>query len=173
MHQWSFCTKRANPALVATSMNQWRYVYAMPNDAMDIIAVMDNNATSDFSSPVIVDNQVLGTVNQGMGLYTPQPFSLESLDDGTSVILTNQENALIRYVGRITDTSKFSAKFVDALAWLLASHLAGPVIKGDAGMKMSQVCYRAFIASFNSAATSDANNQRRDINQSVSWMVNR
>ncbi len=145
----------------------------MPNDAMDIIAVMDNNATSDFSSPVIVDNQVLGTVNQGMGLYTPQPFSLESLDDGTSVILTNQENALIRYVGRITDTSKFSAKFVDALAWLLASHLAGPVIKGDAGMKMSQVCYRAFIASFNSAATSDANNQRRDINQSVSWMVNR
>lgn len=172
-HQWTFCTKRTNPPLIATTINQWAYAYAVPADLMDVIAVMDTNASDDFSQPLVIDNQVLGSTSTGMGTYTPQPYSLETLEDGTAVILTNQDNALIRYTARITDTTKFPAKFVDALAWLLASHLAGPLYKGDVGMSMAQNCYKAYSASFTAAATSDANNQRRNVNQSVAWMVNR
>lgn len=172
-HQWTFCTRRTIPALVATTINQWAYAYAVPADLMDVIAVMDSEASDDFSQPLVIDNQVLGSTNTGMGTYVQQPYSLETLEDGTPVILTNQPNAMIRYTARITDTTKFAAKFVDALAWLLASHLAGPLYKGDVGMQMAQSCYRAYQAAFNAAATSDANNQRRNVNQSVAWMVNR
>lgn len=172
-HQWTFCTKRATPAVIDAGIVQWQYAYAAPADLIDIISVMNYQSSDDFSQPLVIDNQVLGSTNSGMGTYAPQPYSLETLDDGTSVILTNQENALIRYTARITDTTKFPSQFVDALAWLLASYLAGPIMKGDVGVRMGQACYQAYIAAFRSASTNDANNQRRNINQSVSWMVNR
>lgn len=173
MHQWTFATRRIIPAQVSFSYSQWDYAYAAPSDMLDVIAVMSPDATDDFSQPLVVENQILGSVNSGMGTYAPQPYSLESLADGTVVILTDQENALLRYTARVEDTSKYPALFVDALGWLLASHLAGPLMKGDTGAKIAQSAYRSFQLAFARATSADANNQRRNINHSVGWMVNR
>lgn len=173
MHQWTFTTRRTQPALVSFPYSQWKYAYAAPNDMMDVIAVMSPDSTDDFSNPIVVENQILGTTAMGMGTYVPQPYSLESLDDGTQVILTNQEEALVRYTVRVTDSTKYPALFVDALAWLLASHLAGPLVKGDVGAKLAQMAYRSFQLALSRATAGDSNNQKRNIRQSVSWMVNR
>lgn len=173
MHQWTFTTRRTQPALIEFPHSQWQYAYAAPNEMLDVIAVLSPDSTDDFSNPVVIENQILGSTAMGMGTYVPQPYSLESLDDGTIVILTNQEEALLRYTVRVTDPTKYPALFVDALAWLLASHLAGPLMKGDTGAKFAQQAYRSFQLAFSRATAGDANNQRRNIRQSVHWMVNR
>lgn len=173
MHQWTFATRRIAPASLTFPYTQWAYAYAAPADMIDVIAVLNPEASDDFSTPLVIDTQVSGSTNTGQGLYSPQPYSLESLDDGTIVILTNQEDALIRYTYRVTDPTKFPALFVDALSWLLASHLAGPLMKGDIGAQTSASCYKAFQISFARATSADANNQRRNVRPSVGWMVNR
>ncbi|NDD55214.1 hypothetical protein EBZ39_15350 [bacterium] len=173
MHQWTFCTRRTTPAQIDYPYSQWQYAYAAPSEMLDVIAVLDRNATDDFAYGLVRDNQVIGTVNAGQSIYTPQPYSLESLEDGTIVILTNQEDPIIRYTARVTDTTKYTAMFVNCLSWLLASHLAGPLIKGDVGSKASQACYQAFMLELQKAASSDANNQKRNTKQSVPWMLNR
>lgn len=173
MHQWTFCTKRTVPALVEFPFNQWKYAYSTPSDMLDVISVLHKEASDDNAYTLVRENQILGTVNSGQSIYTPQPFSLESLSDGSLVILTNQEDPVIRYTARVTDTTKYSAMFVDALSWLLASHLAGPLIKGDVGSKASQACYQAFMLAYQKAATADSQNQKRDLKASVPWMLNR
>lgn len=173
MHQWTFCTRRTIPAQVDYPYSQWKYAYAAPSEMLDVIAVLDRNATDDSAYSLVRDNQVIGTVNSGQSIYTPQPYSLESLEDGSIVILTNQEDPIIRYTARVTDTTKYTAMFVNCLSWLLASHLAGPLIKGDVGSKAAQACYQAFALELQKAASMDANNQKRVNKQSVPWMLNR
>ena len=53
--------------------------------------------------------------------------------------LHQQPVATVRYIARITDTTKCSPLFVDALAWLLASLPGRADPRGDAGMAWRSV----------------------------------
>ena len=75
----------------------------------------------------------------------------------TQIILTNLETATARFTILVTDTTKFSPLFIDALGWLLAAHLAGTVIKGDAGRAEAKRCYEFWHATQISAIRQDAN----------------
>ena len=44
------------------------------------------------------------------------------------IILTNEPDAVLLFTARVTDPARFSALFTDALVFLLASYLAGPVL---------------------------------------------
>ena len=60
-----------------------------------------------------------------------------------------------------------------ALSWQLASMLAGPIIKGDAGAAEAKRCTgmaQAFIAK---AAESDANQRKVTPVHNVAWMAGR
>lgn len=157
MHAWGFATKRCVLALVDNPWTQWRYCYAVPNDAIKLLGVYQANASNDYSD----------------GRYTPQEFASEVDTLGRPVIYTNCENAHLRYTAAITDSAKFSALFVDALGWLLASHLAGTILKGDAGMSAARNCLAAFAQVMGKAAVSDANQQRNTMVQSTSWIAGR
>ncbi len=122
LHDWSFATTRAALPLLASGVPQWAYAYARPAGAVRIVGVLDKDAPDDVMAPA------------GLG-YTPQPFICEAMPDGTLAILTNQANAAARYTLRVTDPTRFSPLFVGALVYLLASKLAGPVIKGAEGRK--------------------------------------
>ncbi|SAL47458.1 gp11 [Caballeronia arvi] len=169
-HEWGFATTRATlAALSNTPPPGFTYVYQLPSDCRNIVDLVDPNAVSDFHC-----------VDYGQHWHgfdqEPVPYELETLADGTQVIYTNLAGAQLRYIRGVTDTTKFSAQFVDALAWLLAAYLAGPVIKGDTGMQVGQAMMRAFIGSISQAKTSDANNRRRSRAQSErnpSWIANR
>jgi hypothetical protein len=164
MHSWGFATKRVSLALLTNTWPEWTYAYACPTDALNLLAVLAADAPNDYST---------GLTNSGAGNYTPQDFSNETADDGTSIIFTNVQNATLRYSARITDTTKFSPLFVDALAWLLASYMAGPILKGDAGMGAARQCLGAFDKVYAKATVSDANQQRHTVKPSVSWMAGR
>jgi hypothetical protein len=63
--------------------------------------------------------------------------------------------------------------FVDALAWYLASYLAGPVLKGEAGAAEAKRCMAAFTLIMSKATTSDANQRRNQVAQNVGWIAGR
>ena len=171
-HEWGFATKRANLALLAdTPPPGFQFVYQVPNDCRNIIDLIDPNAPTFY--PI---DESCGHWQDDAFTMPAVPYELEARADGTAVIYTNLENALIRYVASVTDTTKFSAQVVDAIAWLLAAYLAGPVIKGDTGAAMAASCMKAYTLSLSKATANDANNRRRSISQSqrpAPWIQNR
>jgi hypothetical protein len=146
---WSFCVRRKSLALVANwSSGKWAYAYAAPSDMVRPISISHPEASSDQ-----VD--VLGARPGAM-------FQIEGASNGQTIILTNQPEAELRYTVKVTDTTRFSAQFVDALAWRLASMLAGPILKGDAGIKMTQSCLQIAISLAGDAAVKNANSSQEE-----------
>lgn len=139
MHNWGFATRRATLAELADPPSTaWAYAYSVPDEYLHAIALL---------APGGADTD-------------PQPFELESDDDGNIILYTNTEDAILRYVRRTADTAKFTPLFVDTLGWLLASYLAGPIIKGDSGAAAGRECYRTAVGQLSRAAVSDASARR-------------
>lgn len=150
---WSFATRRATPAGLEVNVGEWMYEYALPANTLDIIAVIPSESVIDYSA-LLYQGAVLSEV---VAKLQPQPYTQESADDGTPIIYTNQADATILYVIRVTDTNRFTPLFINALARLLASYLAGPIIKGDAGIKESANQLKMFNLMFSHADVKDAN----------------
>lgn len=153
MHAWSFNTRRASLALLsATPPAGWGYVYALPAQCLKPVAVY---------MPEQVDNYALlagDVVPQDTGDFNTQAFVAETLSTGVKVIYTNVEEAVLLYLVDVTDTTKFSPLVDLALARLLASFLAGPIIKGTEGMRVAGA-HRKFFndVEFPDATKADAN----------------
>lgn len=170
MATWGFATKRVALAQLTNISSQWLYTYAIPAGVISLIAVLPADATDDYSAPVapsVCQTDLLGTV------YTPQPYTVETLTDGSQVILTNVENALLRYVYTVEDTTQLSPLFTLALSWLLASFLAGPLLKGETGAAEAKRCLAVFQAFKAEATSSDANDRRITPQQATPWIVGR
>lgn len=170
-HEWGFATKRANLTLLsATPPAGFCFVYQAPTDCLNIIDLL-----RPFD-PTFHALYGAGRMPDESWTLDAVPYELEVLADGTQVIYTDLENAQIRYVAAITDTTKFSAQVVDAISWLLAVYLAGPVIKGDTGAQYASSCMKAYSMSLGQAMANDANNRRRKPSQGQmppTWMSNR
>jgi len=172
MHTWGFATVRVALAQVSNPFPQWQYAYAAPSDAINYVEILDPNALDDYSVGLQMAGTLAYSPASGISIYTPQPFQLESLGD-QEVILTNQANAVLRYTHSVSDTAEFSPLFVQGLATLLASHLAGPVLKGAEGRAAAMAKMQEFIKWREWAIESDANQRRVRPTPGAPWMVNR
>ena len=146
-HDWKFASRRALGAALTSPTPTWSYAYAKPNGALRVVAVLPPGATSDFDEGL--------TKNE-------QPFDLETLEDGTEVIVTNQPDAVIRFTAAAVDPGKFPPLVVQAIVRLLASYLAGPVLKGETGRAESRAQLQLHDAWMRKAQASDMNQGRRD-----------
>ena len=174
LHPWGFATKRASLALLAeTPPSAWLYVYALPSDALNLLSIIPSDTTDDYGVGRPANGSSTGITSSSVGIYTPQSYSQEIDPFGAQVIYSNQVNAVLRYTALITDPTQFPPLFVEALAWLLASKLAGPVLKGEAGSKMSMECIKQFRYWMSQAATSDSNQQRHQVPMQTNWLANR
>lgn len=157
MAWWTFATFRvalANvsmPAIITT----WQYAYLVPNGVLRYIEILDPETTDEYSIGLQVYNGLPGVVQWNIGMYQPQNFEIEEVD-GQQYLLTNQENAVLRYTARVVDPAQFTPLFVVALSKLLASFLAGPLIKGQEGRQASQAKEQEFMTWFAQATGSDA-----------------
>lgn len=170
MHNWSFATKRAQLAqLSQTPVGDWRYAYAVPSDRIRIISLLplveldyDNQG---YQSQAIYDRDRLQ--------HRRSDDSFGSIDfiEENGILYTNEPNAMVRYVWRVTDSTKFTPAFVDALSWLLASYLAGPIKKADPKFitGMRQMAMQAGM----SAAKHDANAVQVTVSPQPSWIRDR
>ena len=152
LHHWKFATRRAQLAQLSADSWSWSFAYAKPANALKIIAVLPYGASSDIEG---------------------EDYEMESAADGASIILSNIEDASVRYVALVTDTSTFSPLFVMALSWQLASMLAGPILKGDAGAAEAKRCAGLAQAYLSQAAQSDANQRKVERVHNVAWMTGR
>lgn len=177
-HTWGFATARVPLALLTDDSTQpWRYTYGRPADALKIWAIVPPDAPDDYSvgriTGVPFTRVPQDRVMDVGGIYVPQDFSQEVLQNGTRVILAHQPDAIARYTKQINDPTFFPPTVVDCIVWLLASYLAGPVIKGDAGMAVSQRMYQFYLAALAAARSADGNSVQIKPRQVVTWLANR
>lgn len=150
MHAWGFATRHVQLAKRAMVDNYaWQFAYAVPNDVIKLLGVLP----PDWQE-----------------VTQTQPYEVVHGQGAMPCILTNQDNAVLRYVVRVEDTLAFSPLFVDALAWLLASNLAGPLTKGQTGAQLAQTCYRNFMVALGQAVTSDANQHKMQQLHQPEWI---
>lgn len=149
MHPWRFTVSRAQLAELDVPSWSWQFAYALPSSCIKVLAILPYEAGSDDDT---------------------QPYEIETTEDGTAVILTNTELANCRYVRRVTDTAKFPPLFVDALARLLSTYLAGSLIKGDAGRKAANDQFQIFNLMAGRAMVSDANQRDFKPTHTPGWI---
>lgn len=164
-HSWSFSTRRVAGALLTTETTVWDYAYAKPADAIRILGVIPADAVGDVA--------YLPMGSAVPAATSPREFTVESLADGTTVIYTDLENAVIVYQARVEDTTKYPPMVVLAIAWQLSALLAGPVIKGTDGAAEGQRCAQVAMAYLEQAKALDANQQHRPLVQQVPWIAGR
>lgn len=175
-HTWSFCKRRTALAEVTNPSTTWQYAYAVPNLAVNILAVLDPEASDDFSSSAISSMDAFDSptpINATFGAYTPQQYDLETASDGSQILLTNQVDAVCRYTVLVEDTAKFTPMFVRAVSWLLAADLAGPVLKGETGAAAALKCMKMYDYWIGQAKMSDANSRNVKPQQQVPWLAAR
>ena len=201
MSAWGFATRRVKLAQLYPKpgadpsepwphwAHPWRRVYALPNAMINALAVVPHDAPDDYQAfdwPLEGDRFVPypegrgysehgyeGLPAPGAPVTVPQPFAIETLESGAQVVLTNVPDAMLRYTTLVEDTTKFSPLFTVALSRLLASMLAGPLIKGDEGRAASTEQLEIFETFKAQASTSDANQRKTHVEAAPSWIRGR
>lgn len=178
LHPWNFASKRVVlPLIESDGTTEWTYTYMLPTDVLSVVAVMPPSATNDYSvhvTPISAQGYAANLSDIGVAsAYVPQPYQVEASTDGTRIIRTDQEGAILRYNALVTDTTKFSPLFVTTLSWQLASMLAGPVIKGDVGQAEAKRCAQMAAVYLSQAKISDSQQRNVKPDHIVSWVVGR
>lgn len=142
-HPWRFATFREALALRAdTPPAAWSYAYALPNLCLRPLRILSPESTDD---------------NKG------EEFKVESAEDGSQILYTNVEEATLVFIKEVVTPSYFSPLFVEAYTRLLASFLAGPILKGATGIKAAAEQYKFYDTILKRAAAADASTQKVDV----------
>lgn len=147
---WS--KKRQLLAEVTNPSSIWAYAYALPSDCLTPMRILQQSLVTALDlwpgpgEVLTADDLVLWT-ERGTA-----DFEVEG-----EVILCNEPDAVLLYTKEITDTAKFSAKFTVALSYLLASYLAGPILKGQPGANAAGQLRKIAAQVLGEAAVEDAN----------------
>lgn len=150
MRDWTFARRTEKLVLRAdAALDGWEFAYAMPNDALVVRRVFPEG----FNDP-----------------YCDFPFSIETDADGDPIIYSNSENAFAAFSKRVTDAGRFPPLFVTALSFLLAARIAGPIIKGAVGMRVSEAMLQSFYRAMEIAQQNNLNQQRAAHLPRPSWI---
>lgn len=176
-HEWGFATVRSTSAPLASPIGSWCFAYAYPANVVKMIAVLPACAMDDYSANFgghpDWNSPAPDFRNPADNIYIPRPYAVEQDGQGDQIILTNECNAVFRYTINVSDPTKFSPLFVLALSYLLASMLAGPIIKGEDGIQVSGAMVTKYSGYLGPAMTSDATQRHIVVEQRVSWMAGR
>lgn len=177
LHYWNFSMRRVALASTDAPYPMWQYGYLVPSDAINIISVLPPDVADDYSVKFVPTDAPLFAHNYSpmiqTGRYIPQPFTLETKADGSQVLYTNQPNAVLRYTAHVEDSTLFSPLFTLTLTWHLASMLAGPLIKGDAGAAEARRCAQMMATYLKEAQQSDAAQRSIKPEHVVPWTSGR
>jgi hypothetical protein len=100
---WNFATKRVALADTGAPPPDWNFAYRYPTDCVRITEIMVPGVRNPTAAQRI--SYEVGADAGGTG----------------KLIYTDQEDAWLKYVGRVTDVNMYDAIFAEALAWRLAA----------------------------------------------------
>lgn len=169
-HQWGFATKRRALSVIDTQSSVYAYAYFRPSDCMRIVEVLAPDAIDD-NVQTVPRQRYYGAQPSVLSEPAGQKQKEEQLEDGTRVIYTNQQDAVLRYVSRVTDARLFSAKFADALEARLSSKLAPVIIKGDIGVEEGRRWEQMVQYHLSSAAELDSNQEEDKPEHIPAWIA--
>jgi hypothetical protein len=171
-HDWNFITTRVALALLSiTPLNDWQYAYAMPPSVNTLISVKPQCLYAGLGCERAYWMGYLGCFE--FETQCLDDFQIEAVGDGTQMILSNATDAIARYTLTEATSGQFSASFTDALAWKLASMLAGPLLKGDEGAAESKRCLGMYASLIGPARVQDAQQKHGNQQHYPSWIVGR
>lgn len=158
MRNWSFALKRVDLAQLTNDSHQWGFKYALPSDIIRPVAIPTRGI--GFNTTFMPWERV------GQGMLNSADFITEG-----NALFTSTEDAELLYLYRLTDTTKFTPLFVNSVAWLLASYLAGAITRD---MDIKQWCYQMFERELGLSAQSMANGSQTTNQPHVpSWISSR
>lgn len=146
---WSFARKRETLAeLPAVDSELWTYAYALPSDCLRPRRIISGSTTlaEEDSAVFVVEGDT---------------------------IFTDKQNARLVYTRYVTDVSRFPPSVVVAFSYLLAAHLAGPIIKNDAGAQAAVSLRKAAKEAAAVALKNDANGSKLPLQQYPSSLAAR
>lgn len=131
------------------------------SDAVDVDTLSKVVVASAPSgdSGVVIEPSTLLPIQSHIELDA-EPFAVEQSPFGHQYIFTNQTFATLQYVAKVVDADQYTPHFATALANYLGSMLAGVLIKGDQGEKVSARLLQKTAGAIRQASSSDANQQR-------------
>lgn len=152
MHAWGFATHRATLAQLANeSSAAWPYQYAVPADIIKPLAIYPADEAYSYEAMDLDDNK--------------QPFKREG-----DKLLTTTENAMLTYIMRVTDPTRFTPMFGVTFSYMLASYLAGPIIKGTTGANVAKELRKTATEYLAHATSSDANAGNYKPDHTPDWL---
>ena len=116
---WNFASvfKKLSLSISENEYSEYIYCYDYPNDCV-------------FARDIFNKSN-----------YVLQKFSVNALSDGTKIILTNTQDAILRYTKRIDKEVFYTSEFAMALSYYLAS-LTSSVITGS--LQKGELAYEKY-----------------------------
>ena len=151
---WTFSKARVLLAAVTNPSTVWAYAYGLPSNSLSPLRVLKSFVLSSYG---FVVPYTYGYVSPSELAIFDERGSADFEVEGTT-LLTNEPSAVLLYVQDVTDPSRYSPSFVVAAGYLMASYLAGPLIKGTEGATAGAKFRQVGMAAAAAAATKDANN---------------
>ncbi len=147
---WAFSLKRATLAQTTNPSTIWAYAYVKPSNCLRALRILRPSiAITVFTQDLVVEPH---TDDRDSA-----PFDIEG-----QVILTNEPDAVLVYVQDVTDSTKFPASFTSSFSYLLSSYLAGPIIKGNEGIRVGDAMRQRAMSLADVSATASANASSAD-----------
>lgn len=140
-YPWSFAVKRKTPAeLLTEPLGGDEHAFMLPTDCLNLLSV-----------------HIPGESRSRCGLteYTVENFQ------NARAIICSEPSIWLRYVSDEVPSQAFPTDFCDALSWLLASYLAGPMIAGSSGATMAANYMKLYEEALGKAMQADARNNNR------------
>jgi hypothetical protein len=147
---WRFALKRASLSQTTNLSTAWAYAYTLPSDCLRALRVLRPSvAVTVFTQDLVAQPH---TDDRDSA-----PFDLEG-----DVLYTNEVDAVLLYSKDVTDTTKFTASFTTTFGYLLASYLAGPIVKGNEGTRLGDGMRQRAMSMADVSATASANASSED-----------
>lgn len=164
LRNWTFALRRLDltgKQLAESPSSSWDFAYGIPSDLLKALAVLPPGASNDYAvaapQPVPQADSTGAIVSEPtIAMPVPADYVIEDDGHGSKILLTDQDEAVLRYVARVVDTDQYSGLFRTALSWKLASMLAGPIIKKEQGAAEADRCLQKMAFYLAESATQDA-----------------
>jgi hypothetical protein len=122
--EWTFAMHRAEPSrLTERPLYGFDYFYAIPSDAIRVVQV--SAAGNEANDGIFVEGSFRSAVRGGTGIG--RETRIEWLVEGDTIVVQINKRIYLRYIRRITDTTKFSPSFDQCLAARIAADIAIPI----------------------------------------------
>ena len=157
---WQFSRELKSLAVVSNApVFNWNYSYQYPSDCLNIDRLVLNIEEVDG------DQDVYAARLNSLGLSLPdlrKPVEYEIYNvDGVKIIAANEAELRIKYTKKVSDPNFFSTQFVLALANLLGSMVAVPIVGVEKGRPLKDEALQLYNRYINAAKANNENEQYR------------